>query len=142
MSKMDKYDFLRDKIQETFSQKQWVEIEKGLREKCKVVFVMWLKIVKKKKLEELNGDEVEEYVREWEAEQRDEEEYVKRWKSALEVEKCDNCVFGVDGEGKVFCLQLAKYKGDDASCADEVVNRGSIYYGRLFELLKLLKVYE
>jgi hypothetical protein len=140
---MDKYDFLRDKIQCLYCEEDWLSIENKLRNKCKTVFLMWLELVKGQKIEGLKKDEVSNLAREWIGHQRQESEYNKKWKAdASDGLGCKVCVYAVKFPEEVFCLQLAKKKSMGGNCKDEIVFRGSEFYGELLEFLDLLKVYE
>ena len=140
---MDKYDFLRDRIESSYDRKTWLNIENTLREKCKRVFLMWLDIAKQNKLEDLSEMELESLLQEWVGSQRQESEYNKNWKGNQGTINCLSCVFGVKNaeQDAILCLQLAKVKPSGADCSDEMVNRGSEFFGELFEFLNMLRIY-
>jgi len=140
---MNKYDFLRHKIESLYDRKMWLNIENTLREKCKRVFLMWLDIAKQKKLEDLSEMDIESLAQEWIGSQKQEAEYNKNWRGSQDSITCMSCVFGVKNveQGAILCLQLAKVKPSGADCSDEMVNRGGEFFGELLGFLDMLKIY-
>jgi len=139
---MDKYDFIRDKIEERFDKDKWIVIEQSLRHQCKFVFLIWLELVKKKMIEELDEDAVCDAIDEWISFQKLESEYDRKYKDENKhVVTCKECVFKIGDEEKAFCIRYAKDVDGSGNCVNETNSESSEYYGELFDYLDMLGVY-
>lgn len=139
---MNKYDFIREKIEEVFERDKWLVVEDSLRRQCMFVFLIWLELVKKRTIERVGEKGIKILMDEWVSAQKMESEYDKKYKEdKTYTVLCKQCVFKLGDEEKSFCIRYAKEVDENNDCKNEVGFEGSEYYGELLDYLNMLGVY-